>query len=469
MLSLLREVVMARDVVVVGGGIAGLAIAWELIARQELLPEDVAVHVFEAAPRPGGNIRTEHRDGYVCEWGPTGFLDDAPATLDLCRRLGLGPRLLPANEEAERRFIVRQRKLRELPSDPLSFLRSDVLTLGGRLRASAEPFVPRRRSDEDESIFDFAKRRIGREAATVLVDAFVTGIWAGNSERLSVRSALPKLAALERDHGGLLRGMIAKRDAGGGAFGPKGRLTSFPEGLSELPTALAASLGARLGLNARVTNIERIPSGGFRVVVDGAPPVDAAALILACPSWHSAPLLAGVDGTLATHVGGIPSVPVAVLHLGFARRDAEGLTGFGFLIPRGENPSVLGAMLPSNIFPGRAPEGHVLATVMLGGARAPSVVSDKNQTLIDVATAALSSLAGVRGDPRFVLVIRHERAIPQYVLGHAGRLEAIDARLRGFPGLFLAGNSYRGIAINSCLAEAPAVAAEVAAFLGSRR
>ena len=456
---------MARDVVVVGGGIAGLAIAWELLSRPELLPAGAGVIALEAGPRAGGNIRTERRDGYVCEWGPTGFLDDAPATLDACRRLGLGPRLTAADAAAERRFIVRGGKLRELPSGPISFLGSDVLTLRGRLRVFGEPFVRPRRSEADESVFEFAKRRIGREAALVLVDALVTGIWAGNADNLSLRSALPKLAALERDHGGLVRGMIAKRGGGGGATGPRGRLTSFPDGLDELPKALAAALGSRLRLSARATNIERLNQGGFRIALDGAPPLDAPAVILACPSWFAAPLLAGLDGSLSSQVAGIPTVAVAVVHLGFAREDARGLVGFGFLVPRGESASVLGVLLPSNIFPHRAPEGHALATVMLGGARDPSAVAGTDQTLIDHAAEALASLAGVRSSPRFAMVIRHARAIPQYVLGHADRLNAIDARLRDIRGLFLAGNSYHGIAINSCLAEAPSVAGNVAAFL----
>jgi protoporphyrinogen/coproporphyrinogen III oxidase len=456
---------MAKDVVVVGGGIAGLSIAWELLTRPGLLPAGADVSVLEAAPRAGGNIRSERRGGYLCEWGPTGFLDDVPATLDACDRLGLGPRLTRANENAKRRFVVRGGKLRELPSGLFSFLGSDVLSLKGRLRVLGEPLVPQRRSNADESVFEFARRRIGREAAKVLVDAFVTGIWAGSADDLSLRSALPKLHALERDHGGLVRGMIARRGAGGGAAGPTGRLTSFPGGLEELIRALAAALGPRLRLGVRATRIERLQGGGFRLAVAGAPPAEASALVLACPSWLAAPLLDDLDGPLAAAVGAIPSVGVAVLHLGFTREEAPGLAGFGFLVPRGESESVLGVLLPSNIFPDRAPEGHVLATVMIGGARDPSAVEATDRGLIDRAGSALASFAGVRAAPRFALAIRHARAIPQYVLGHADRLAAIDARLRGFPGLFLAGNSYRGIAINSCLAEAPTVAGSVAASI----
>jgi oxygen-dependent protoporphyrinogen oxidase len=434
-------------------------------SRPELLPDGAVVTVLEAKERTGGNIRTERRDGYLCEWGPTGFLDDAPATLDACRRLGLGPRLTPANASAERRFVVRAGKLRQLPAGAASFLISDVLSLLGRLRVMGEPFVPRRRLSTDESVFEFARRRIGREAASVLVDALVTGIWAGNADNLSLRSALPKLFALERDHGGLMRGMIAKRGAGGGATGPRGRLTSFPDGLSELPAALAKALGANARCGARVTGIERVPGGGYRVAVSDQPAIEAAVVVLACPSWVAAPLLSGLDDVLAAQLGGIPTVPVAVLHLGFARDHATGLDGFGFLIPRGEARSVLGVLLPSNIFPGRAPDGHVLATVMLGGARDPSAVEGSDQSLIDTACSTLSSLAGVRGEPRFALAIRHARAIPQYVLGHADRLAAIDERLRHHQGLFLAGNSYRGIAINACLAEAPSIAERAASSL----
>ena len=447
---------MARRLVVIGGGIAGLAAAWESATRH-----GAEVEVLEAAGAAGGNIRSERRDGYLCEWGPTGFLDDAPATLDACARLGLTPRLTRANPAAERRFVVRGGRLRELPHGLAGFLTSDVLTLPGRLRVLGEPLVPRRRSDEDESVLAFARRRIGREAADVLVDALVTGIYAGDGERLSLRSTLTKLHELERDHGGLVRGMIARRGKGGGPAGPRGRLTSFPDGLVELPRALAAALGPRLRLGARATGVERRSGGGYRVHVEGSAPVEADAVVVAVPSWSAAPLVGELDPALASSIAGIPSVPVAVLHLGFAAGDAAGLQGFGFLIPRGESRRLLGVLLPSNIFPGRAPEGHLLATAMLGGARDPGAVDASDAELIDEAAAALRALAGVAAPPRFALVIRHPRAIPQYVLGHAARLAAIDARLGTLPGLVLAGNSYRGVAINACLAEASKIAADL--------
>ena len=321
-----------------------------------------------------------------------------------------------------------------------------------------EPLVPRRRAVSDESVFDFAQRRIGREAAKVLVDALVTGIWAGNVEDLSLASAFPKLAAIERDHGGLLRGMVA-----GGPT--RGRLTSFPNGLTELTDALAEAVGPRLRLGARVTKIERLPRGGFRLAVDGGPPREAVAVVLACPAWLASPLLANVDGPLAAAVAGIPAVGVAVLHLGFTREEAAGLRGFGFLVPRGESASVLGVSIPSNLFPGRAPDGHVLATVMLGGARDPSAVEATDQELINHACVGARKVrrnsggAAVRARDTAPARDSPVRARPRRSIGR-GRGAASRA-----PGLFLAGNSYRGIAINSCLAEAPSIAGGVASFL----
>jgi oxygen-dependent protoporphyrinogen oxidase len=441
-----------------------LAIAWELSSRAGLLPDDVELEVCDAAARPGGNIRSERRDGYLCEWGPTGFLDDAPETLDACARLGLSERLTAAGTDADRRFVAAGGTLRELPSGALSFLTSPVLSLGGRLRVLGEPFVAARRDPADESVLQFASRRLGREAATVLVDALVAGVWGGAAESLSMRSAFPGLAALELDHGGIFRGMIARRRKGG-VVTRRGRLTSFPGGLEELPAALAERLGERVRLSTSVTNIEPKEGGGYRLSFAGGPSRDATAVVLACPSWRAAPIVAGLDPSLSAELAGIPSAPLAVVHLGFTREDAPGLRGIGFLLPRSEDASVLGALIPSNVFPQRAPDGHVLASVMLGGARNPGLVEAADETLVETACVALRAFAGVRGSPRFSFPIRHVRGIPQYVIGHGDRLKTIAARLLLHPGLLLGGNSYRGIAINSCMAEAPRVAAELAALL----
>jgi protoporphyrinogen/coproporphyrinogen III oxidase len=426
---------VAQRIVIVGGGISGLSIAHALCSR----PDPADVTVLEAAPVAGGPIRSERRSGFLCEWGPHGFLDDAPATLALCARLGLDRRLLRARDEAAVRFVVRDGRLRELPSKPLAFLASDVLSLFGRLRVLGEPFVARR-IEGDESVRDFAVRRVGREAADVLVDALVTGIWAGDAGRLSLQSAFPALAAMERAYGGVFRGMRATR-------APRGRLTSFPNGLAELPSALASSLAPRVRLSAAASAIVRA-GRGFHVETDGAGTHQADRVVVATPAWCAASLVASLDPELARFVSGIESVPVAVVHLGFPR---AGLRGFGFLVPRHEHPRLLGVLLPSNIFPERAPEGSMLATAMIGGSRDPGAVELGDDALIDETIAGLASLAGVRVSPSFTLVMRHERAIPQYTLGHGERVAAIEARCRAIPGLTVAGNSYRGVSIDACI------------------
>jgi oxygen-dependent protoporphyrinogen oxidase len=244
------------SIAVIGGGIAGLAVSYELMERAERLKQRIDLRCLEGADRPGGNIRTTRENGFLCEWGATGFLDNAPATVTLVRRLALGERMIKASAAAARRFIFRKGKLREVPLGPGAFLTSGVLSPWGRLRLLLEPLIPRRRSPETESVFDFASRRIGRPAAGVLVDAMVAGVYAGDSRQLELETTFPQMRRMESEHGSLFRAMLAKRkQAGasgetlGGPAGPGGTLTSFHEGLEELIDGLARALASRLCLN----------------------------------------------------------------------------------------------------------------------------------------------------------------------------------------------------------------------------
>src|SRR5262249_43077060 len=252
------------------------AIASEIESRRSSGGSATEVVLLEASSRPGGNIRSTREEGYLYEWGPTGFLDNVPETVALARRAGLEHRLTRANPAAERRFVVKGGRLCELPHGVVGFLLSGLLSPGGRARVLGEPFVPARRDSSDESVFAFASRRIGREAAGVLVDALVTGVWAGDSTKLSVASAFPKLVALEREHGGLVRGMVAtrRRRGDGGPSGPGGKLASFPDGLEELPKAIAGSLASSARFGTAASGLERTASG-WRVHLSGAAPVEA--------------------------------------------------------------------------------------------------------------------------------------------------------------------------------------------------
>lgn len=456
-------------VAVIGAGVSGLTVAFELSERAQRLPGGIDLVCLERSPRTGGNILTIARDGFVCEWGPNGFLDNSPPTLTLVRRLKLTERVVRAEETSARRFIFRAGRLREAPATPPRFLRSDILPWGSKLRVLMEPLIPSKRDDRDESVFEFASRRIGRGAASVLVDAMVTGIYAGDVRSLSLPATFPKMRQMEAEHGTLFRAMLARRraaresgESGGGPAGPGGTLTSFRGGMQELTDTLAAKLGGRLRLSARVESVGDLGRRGFRVHQAEGAPLDVDAVVLACPAWHAAPLVAPMDPELSGAMTGIGSASLAVVHLGY--RDGtfgETPNGFGFLVPRGQGLRILGTIWASCVFPGRAPRGSVLLTSMIGGAHDPAAVELDDKTLVAAVREDLRRAMEIHADPFFVEIMRHPRGIPQYNLGHPERVRAIERRLGEHPGLFVSGNSYHGISVNACVEEAPRVAEAV--------
>ncbi len=477
-----------KRVVVVGGGIAGLATAFELRQRADRVGGGLEVRVLEAAPRLGGNLRTEHVDGYRVEWGPNGFLDNVPATLDLVRRLGHGNDLVRADAAAARRFLFRDGRLHLLPSGPASFLASPLLSVAGRLRVLGEPLA-RKHPGGDETVFEFASRRIGREAAAVLVDAMVSGVFAGDSRRLSLASCFPKMAEMERVHGGLVRAMIARQrerrrarrrlaalgDTGasageparhGGPASPGGTLTSFRGGIECFVAALAAALGDAVETSRPVRALERSGPRGWALATGDGSRVDADAVVLAVPAAQAAPLLAPLDDAVAALLRSIPSAPLAVVALAYdARALGSAPDGFGFLVPRGEALRILGCLCDSNIFPGRAPAGRVLLRAMIGGAHDPGAGELSDGELVATASAEVARAMGFQATPERHWIFRHRAGISQYTVGHGERLGAIRSRLGAWPGLSLTGQSYFGISMNACVERAPAVADELLAAL----
>jgi len=453
-------------IAVVGGGIAGLAVAHALQTRLGARPKggahEVEVVVFEKSDRPGGNIRTDRIEGYTCEWGPNGFLDNVPETLELVRAVGIEDRLQASDDRARRRFVFRRGKLHEVPTGVLAFLRSGLLSAGGKARIAYEPFA-RRRPAGDETIHGFASRRIGREAADVLIDPLVSGIFAGDARGLSLQACFPKMWRMETDHGGLFRALLAtmrtKRGSSEGLGAPAGRLTSFRDGMEELVRAVASSLGEKVRTRAPIVALTRGDAKNFRL--DVATPegpverLEADAVVLCGSSSQSAALVANLNPELASVLGEIEAAPLAVVCLGYlASSLPRPLDGFGFLVPRGEGPRILGALWDSSIYPGRAPAGRALIRAMIGGALDREVLRSSDGELLEAVRTDLVTTLGLIAAPVLARVFRHPGGIPQYTLGHLARLERIEAHLAAHPGLWVAGNSYRGVAINSCVAEA---------------
>ena len=457
-----------KRVVIAGAGIAGLSIAWALRQRQP----GIDVVVLERRARTGGNIQTERVDGYTCEAGPDGFLDSAPATLELIGQIGLSARLLPSNDAARRRYIVHRGRLCEVPSSIGAVLRTPLLSGRGKLRLALEPFA-RRSSEAEESIQEFARRRIGGEATSMFVEPMVSGIFAGDVNALSLRACFPRMWQLEADHGGLVRAHLATRRSrrpATPAGSPAGRLTSFTGGMAELTDALTERLGDAVRTSTPVVALEErlrigldpqgFPATRYAVRTPGGP-IGADAVVLSGPASESAAILQDFDRTIATHLQGIATAPLAVIGVGFNTRDITPrgtLDGFGFLVPRHEGIRILGALWETSIYRHRSPAGKVLLRVMIGGATDPEAIRLSDDELLEIVRRDLARIMGLSAVPEFVRIIRHAGGIPQHVKGHLARIHRIETLLQAHPGLHLAGNSYRGVSINACIAEAGRIA-----------
>ena len=338
-----------KKAIVVGAGVAGLCCTHRLM--EAFGPEQVLC--IEKSEVAGGYIRSETVDGYVCDWGPNGFLDKEPATLEWIDALGIGGELIQANEASARRFLLIGRELEEIKPPP-GFLLSDVLSVGGRLRLLREPFVRKRTSDEPESIWDFAARRIGREAADTLVSAMVLGVYGGDAKALSLRHAFPRMAEMEAEHGSLIRAMKARaREArasggvkGGGPAGPGGVLTTFGSGIGRLTERAAEVVARCLELDCTIARLTKMGDGKFSVETDDdGENYTADHVILAVPAHAAAPLLEHVAPDFADGIEGVSTQPIAVVCTGHDRGDvAHGVDGFGFLVPPNEHRDVLGCI-----------------------------------------------------------------------------------------------------------------------------
>jgi len=449
-------------IAIIGAGITGLAAA-EWLAHDHGVTD---VLVLEASDRAGGKIRTELEAGHTVEWGPQGFLDNAPDTLELARLCGLGEALVPAADASGDRFILRGGRLRAVPTSPVAFATSSLLPLGGRLRVFAEPFS-RRRPDCDETVFDFACRRIGRQAAEILVDSMVTGVFAGDSSQLSLAATFPKMHAMESEHGSLTRALIAKmreaRRAGrssSGPSGPGGTLHTVAGGMEQLPRRIAGRLGDRLRLATAVNRLSR-KNGGFRIESDRSV-IHADHVLLTLPASGAAAILAELAPDARGSLEATPTVPIAVVMASYPA-DAFGrpVDGFGFLVPKAERAGILGTLYCHSIFPGQAPDGAVFLRTMLGGAREPGQARIDDDALVATVRAAHSRIFGVDPEPGQVWIARWAEGISQYTVGHLARVDRAEAAARAV-GVELAGSPYRGVSVNDCIRQARAAAQRLA-------
>lgn len=451
----------APRVAVLGAGITGLTAAWHL-RRAGLNPV-----VFEKSSRVGGVVGAARCDGWLHELGPNSMLEGSSSIATFIDEIGLGARRLYAAPAAKRRYIVRGGRLVATPDSPLGFVTTRLFSWSAKLALVGEPWRARGAADLEESVKEFVLRRLGREFLDYAVNPFVGGVYAGDPARLSVSHAFPKLHALEQEHGSLIRGALKRRNASGG---PKGRMFSFPNGLGEVPSALAETLGDAVRVRHQVLTVRHeqgdwqvdFETGGLRSTepfsaVVCALPADALAAI----NFEHVPESHGLH-TLRE----IEHPPVSSIFIGYKRRDVRHpLDGFGLLVPQVENRSILGAQFSSTLFPGRAPEGYVGLTAFVGGMRAPELVNLGNAALTEIVHQELCELLGVRGAPVFSHIQRWPRAIPQYTLGYHRFKDAISAVEASSPGLFIGGNCRDGISLGNCIESGRRLADLVKPFL----
>ncbi|NOQ52820.1 MAG: protoporphyrinogen oxidase [Desulfuromonadaceae bacterium] len=465
-------------VVIVGAGISGLTTAYAVEQLAEKAELEVEVLVLEKLDRTGGKICSLQEDGFLCEWGPNGFLDNKPMTLELCESLGISGEVLHSDDNARKRFIYSDQMLHRLPENGLSFLKSQLISWPGKFRLAGELLVRKRIDSSDETLAEFGRRRLGAEALNKLIAPMVSGIFAGDPETMSLKSCFPKIYQLEQEHGGLIKAMIklakkkkAEKKAGkvvASAAGPGGVLTSFQRGIQQLTDGIESALKGQVKTGSRVTRVVQT-QGGYLLHLENGQQLEADILVSAVPAYAVAGMLEELSGKTSELLREIPYATMNVVCFGYQREKlTHSLDGFGYLIPKAEGCNILGTLWDSSIFPNRAPQGQVLLRSMMGGATNPGAIELTEEEVKDRTMTDLKQIMGIDAEPDFVRIFRHRHAIPQYTRGHSERLLAIEDSLADQPELLLTGNAFFGIGLNDCVNASNQTAEKVIAQLRNR-
>jgi oxygen-dependent protoporphyrinogen oxidase len=436
------------DVLICGGGISGLSLAtWLRRAGVEAV-------VLDRNATPGGVIGTLHQDGFIFERGPNTILDKYDSFNELVQLAGLEDEIIRVPLATQQRHVWLGGRLNQVPTNPLAFLRTPLLPREDKLNLFREPFVPPVR--DDETVADFVRRRLGKAWLRNLVTPMVSGIWAGDPERMSTEHSFPVMKEMERDGGSLIRGAfrrirrIAAERKAAGLPRRKKNLVSFLGGLQRLPIALAEKLGENYHSGVSITSLHPLEGGGFSVAAlhgDHEETWTARELVIAAEADQAAKWVEPFDAETAIALRSVPYNRLAVVGLGLGAADAALPPGFGFLAPRGEGLRILGAIINSNFLPGRAPAGAAALTIFIGGELDPAAADLSEEELIEHVRHDLGLALQWRGAVRSAYVEHWPRAIPQYDMLHANRLRWIAAAEARWPGLNLVGNWRGGVAV----------------------
>ena len=475
-------------IVVIGGGISGLAAAHRVVERGG---GSVDVLLLEASGRLGGVIATEHRGPFVLEGGPDSFISEKPEAIALCRRIGLEEQLLPTNDANRRTLIVSGGRLIPLPDGfqllgptrILPFVLSPVLSWRGKLAAAKDFFLPRGGPPPggDESLASFVRRRLGNEVLERLAQPLVGGIYTADAERLSLASTMPRFLELERTHRSVILGLRAQaRRAGAtassGMSGARfGLFVTLRDGMTTLVNALAARLpeGA-IRIHAAVRSLIRGPAStdgaAWRIALASGEEIAADAVVVASPAPVAGRLLRDADATVADLLEGVECASSAVITLAFRRDQVPNPPrAFGFVVPGSEHRRVIAGSFTDVKYSGRAPADTVLLRLFAGGALQPQQFALDDEALVRAARDELRELLGIAAEPVLTWVQRWPKSMPQYQVGHSGRVAEVERRVGALPGLALAGNAYHGVGLADCVRSGESAAEMLLGFLTERR
>ena len=461
---------MTFDSIIIGAGISGLVAAYRL----KRMGRDILL--IENSNRVGGVIKSEDAEGFLIERGPNS-LRGTHEFLDLIEELSLIDELVTADPRAPA-YVYVGGKLHPVPMSPPAIIKTKLISGSAKLRLLREPFIKARNENGEESIASFVRRRLGSEILERLVAPFLSGVYAGDPERLSVQACFPKLVEFETETGSILRGALrGMRAARKQSEKPKRslrpyRLCSFRQGLHTLPKALATSIGDELLTETRVVNIrmneaidQSATSPRYVMAIEHLNEkkiVGAMTLIIATPAFAASQLLNECASEVASLIADIPYVSLASVPLAYrVDQVAKNLTGFGFLTPRSEGLRILGSIWTSSLFDERAPDGWICTNNFIGGATDPTAIKLSDEELTQTVHADLSKVLGIRGEPLKLPITRYQQAIPQYNIDHAARVLKVESALRNQKGLWLAGNYLRGVSLGDCIKQAERIAAEV--------
>jgi oxygen-dependent protoporphyrinogen oxidase len=470
-----------KRIAIVGAGIAGLSTAYYLARSSQQGGQQLEIVLLEKGGRLGGSILTEQADGFLMEGGPDCFISEKPWALHLCRELGLEQEVIGTNQQVRRTFILLKGGLHEIPEGfmllaPTSlwpFVKSSLFSLPGKARMGLDLILPRKKSDAEESLGAFVRRRLGREALERIAEPLVAGIHAGDPETMSLQSTFPRFIDLEQGHRSLIWGMYQRKKQFAHLRPRYTMFITLRHGMEGLITALENTLSPRIiSLEQGVVGVEKItgkPSQRprYRLRLPGKKKaMEADAVVLATPAFATAELLQGISGDIAHQLSTIPYVSTATINLAYDRSQiGHPLDGYGFVVPRLEKRSIMAATFSSVKFTGRAPEGKVLLRCFVGGAKNEDIVSWGDAELLAAVRGDIEDILRIKGEPLLQRICRWKKAMPQYTLGHEKKLSSIEQGLAKHPGLFLTGSAYRGIGISDCIHEGGLIAQKILQFI----